>query len=204
MDEVMMAVGRGGKKVVVINDRGGRDRAAFGRGQVSIAARQRAVMVAAGVAVYQATMNIRTCGRAFDLSDISLCNWDDGERLITTSKFVTDRDESHDPLRNFEAANPNSFHTGIRQLTSPEFLADLRARQAQRRQAPVPVEDVASDDEEGEELELRDDQMEELIEELNRDRVRAPEQCTRNHVMRSGDCWSQWRSPLLIAVRRHW
>jgi hypothetical protein len=135
----------------------------------SAAARQRAVMVAAGVAAYQATMNIRTCARAFDLSDISLCNWDDGERLITTSKFVTDRDESHDPLLDFETANPNRFHTGIRQLTSPEFLTDLRARQAQRRQAPVPVEEVASDDEEGEELELPDDQMEEL----NRDRVRG-------------------------------
>jgi hypothetical protein len=82
----------------------------------SAAARKRTVMVA-GVAAYQATMNVRTCPRAFDLSDISLCNWDDGERLVclvTTSKFVTDRDESHDLLRYFEA-NPNRFHTGIRQ-----------------------------------------------------------------------------------------
>jgi hypothetical protein len=62
--------------------------------------------------------------------------------LIKTSKFVTDSDESHDPLRDFEAANPSRFHTDIRQLTSPEFLADLRARQAQGRQAPVPVEEM--------------------------------------------------------------
>jgi hypothetical protein len=48
-------------------------------------------------------------------------------------------------------------------------LKDLRARQAQPRQAPVPVEEVGGDDEEGEELELSDDQMEEL----NRDRVRG-------------------------------
>jgi hypothetical protein len=143
----------------------------------SAAVRKRAVMVA-GVAAYQATMNVRTCARAFDLSEVSLCNWDDGERLITTSKFVTGRNESHDPLRDFEAANPNRFQMGIRQLTSSEFLADLRARQAQRRQAPVPVDEVDDDDddddEEGEELELPDDQMEELIEELNRDRVRGP------------------------------
>jgi hypothetical protein len=45
--------------------------------------------------------------------------------------------------------------------------------QARRRQAPVPVGEVASDDEEGEEFELPDDQVKALAGELNRDRVRG-------------------------------
>jgi hypothetical protein len=39
---------------------------------------------------------------------LSLCNWDAGEHLITTMKFVIDRNESRDPLMDLEEANPVS------------------------------------------------------------------------------------------------
>jgi hypothetical protein len=76
--------------------------------------------------------------------------------------------KSYDPLRGFEEAIPHRFCTGMRRGTSPEFLAELRARQKQRRQSPAPVEEVASDDEPGEggELKLQDAQIDELIEEV--------------------------------------
>jgi hypothetical protein len=105
------------------------------------------LVVFCAVSAFAETRAEYRCSMAFDLADLSMCNWGKGVRVFRGSKFILNKGESDDPemrARN-DPRNRNRLHTGSTVLTSRDFMAALRARNAVPRAPvvePVDVQEV--------------------------------------------------------------